>query len=58
MEKGDYRNYIRIRGASEHNLKNIDVDIPRDSLVLPLILYMQKAREDIWSHYLHMQGSF
>ncbi len=26
MEKGDYRNYIRIRGASEHNLKNIDVD--------------------------------
>ena len=34
MEKGDYRNYIRIRGASEHNLKNIDVDIPRDSLVV------------------------
>ena len=27
MEKGDYRNYIRIIGASEHNLKNIDVDI-------------------------------
>ena len=27
MEKGDYRNYIRIRGASEHNLKNIDVDL-------------------------------
>lgn len=34
MEKGDYRNYIRIKGASEHNLKNIDVDIPRDSLVV------------------------
>ena len=34
MEKCDYRNYIRIRGASEHNLKNIDVDIPRDSLVV------------------------
>ena len=56
MEKGDYRNYIRIRGASEPNLKNIDVDIPSDSLV-PLTLYMQKAREDIWSHYLHMQGN-
>ena len=28
------KNYIRIRGASEHNLKNIDVNIPRDELVV------------------------
>ena len=27
-------NYIRIRGAREHNLKGIDVDIPRDSFVV------------------------
>ena len=28
------REYIKIRGAQEHNLKNIDVDIPRNELVV------------------------
>ena len=35
--KAQYRHaggYIKIRGAREHNLKNIDVDIPRDSFVV------------------------
>ncbi len=71
IERGSYKNCIRIKGAREHNLKGIDVDIPRDKLVvltqdfagsgesrvLHLIQYMQKVREDIWNHCPHMQGS-
>ncbi len=34
MRKTTERKYIKIRGASEHNLKNIDVDIPRDEFVV------------------------
>ena len=26
--------YIRIKGARQHNLKNINVDIPRDKMVV------------------------
>ena len=33
-KKADNRQYIKIRGANEHNLKNIDVDIPRNELVV------------------------
>lgn len=33
-QEKDSRQYIKIRGANEHNLKNIDVDIPRDKLVV------------------------
>ncbi|HRX17338.1 MAG TPA: excinuclease ABC subunit UvrA, partial [Spirochaetota bacterium] len=29
-----YNSFIHIRGAREHNLKNISIDIPRDSLVV------------------------
>ena len=28
------KQYIKIRGANEHNLKNLSVDIPRDELVV------------------------
>ena len=30
----DKKEYIRIRGAREHNLKNIDIDIPRNQFVV------------------------
>ena len=28
------KNFIKIRGANEHNLKNLDVDIPRNEFVV------------------------
>ncbi len=33
-KKTDKRQYIKIRGANEHNLKNIDLNIPRNELVV------------------------
>ena len=33
-EKTDRKQYIRIRGANENNLKNISLDIPRNKLVV------------------------
>ncbi len=32
--KKNNRQYIKIRGANEHNLKNLDVDIPRNEFVV------------------------
>ncbi|WP_328914937.1 MULTISPECIES: excinuclease ABC subunit UvrA [unclassified Streptomyces] len=33
MENDETDRFVRVRGAAEHNLRNIDVDLPRDAMV-------------------------
>ena len=64
------KKFIRIRGAAENNLKHIDLDIPRDELVvltglsgsgkssLAFDTIYAEVRGDIWSRYHLMQDNF
>lgn len=64
------RKYIKIRGASEHNLKCVSLDIPRDEFVVlqgfqapashhwHLIPYMLRGSAGTWSHFHRMRVSF
>ena len=70
MKTSENRKYIKIRGANEHNLKNIDVDIPRDEFVvltgvsgsgkssLAFDTIYAEGRDVIWNLCHLMQGSF
>ncbi|MEV1025955.1 excinuclease ABC subunit UvrA [Streptomyces sp. NPDC050264] len=33
MENNPSDRFVRVRGANEHNLRNVDVDVPRDAMV-------------------------
>ena len=47
---------IQIRGARTHNLKNIDLDLPRDKLIVISLCWY--AREAIIEHSLYFDGAF
>lgn len=33
-DPAQHSGFVRVHGAGEHNLKNVDVDVPRDAVVV------------------------
>ena len=62
-------NKLIVKGANEHNLKNVDIELPRDKFIvftglsgsgkssLALILYMQRVKEGTLKVYHLMLDS-
>ena len=45
-DRCNFSGFVRVRGAREHNLKNVDVDIPRDPLVV--VAGVSTSDRDSW----------
>ena len=62
--------YLQVRGAREHNLKNVNLDLPKNKLIvitglsgsgkssLAFDTIYAEVKEDMLSLYLLMQGNF
>jgi len=62
--------FLKVRGANEHNLKNVDIDIPKNKLIvmtgvsgsgkssLAFDTIMQKDKEGMLNHFQHMHDNF
>ena len=55
MEQSQKKPFIRIRGAAENNLKNLNVDIPRNELVV--LTGLSRFRQELPGlRYIYAEG--
>ena len=50
-----------VRGAREHNLKDVSIELPREALIenhrLPLTRYLLRANADMLNHFQLMHAN-